>query len=137
MVLNYSLPIFFARFSRAVGNVLNMKVMYRNPKIVYSGYIAGYQYHKGAQMEHLFKQGTEFLLKAEPQNPFDNDAVAVYYDNARIGFIPPDTNADIAKRIQQGEPLKARVTRIEPQSDPWERVYVEVLQEEAEQDVAY
>ena len=129
MVLNYSFPMFFARFGRALGHVLNMKVMYRNPHVVYEGYIAGYQYHNGSQMEHLFKQGTEFSLRHEPENPFDDYAVALYYNNSRIGFIPPDTNADVASRLQHGEPLKARVVTVDPQSEPWERVSVEVLNE--------
>ena len=130
MVLNYSFPMFFARFGRALGHVLNMKVMYRDPRIVYAGFVAGYQYHNGSRMEHLFDQGTEFSLKHEPGNPFDENAVAVYYKDARIGFIPPDTNIDVAHRLQNGEPLKTRISRIDPQSEPWERVFVEVLKEE-------
>jgi hypothetical protein len=99
------------------------------PKILYEGYISGYQYHKGAQMEHLFQSGTTFSLKREPENPFDDDAVALYYENARIGFIPPHSNVEIARMIEKGEKLKARIARYEPELDPWERVYVEVLNE--------
>ena len=120
----------FARIGRALGGMLNMNTEVRNPNIVYEGFISGYQYHKGVQMEHLFGPDTIFSLKHEPENPFDDDAVALYYNNARIGFIPPNDNVDIARRIQKGEPLKARLARFEPESEPWERVYVEVLQEE-------
>ena len=127
MVLNYSNPGLLSRITRAVYNLLSPRPAYETGNIFYAGYIDGYQYHKGAQMEHLFKKGTEFSLKPEPENPFDDDAVAIYYDEDRIGFIPPDTNVEIARRIQKGEPLKARIARIEPQSDPWERVFVEVV----------
>jgi hypothetical protein len=128
MVHNYSNPGLFARIGRTLGIML--KGDSKNSKIVYEGFISGYQYHKGVHMEHLFGPGTTFSLKHEPENPFDDDAVALYYDNARIGFIPPDNNVEIARRIQKGEPLTARLTRFEPQSDPWERVYVEVVQDE-------
>jgi len=130
MIQTNSSPGFFARIGRALGSMLNMTDESKNPRIVYEGFISGYQYHNGLKMEHLFGPGTIFSLKHEPENPFDDDAVALYYENAKIGFIPPDNNVDIARRMQKGEPLKARVTRFEPQSDPWERVYVEVSQVE-------
>src|ERR1700740_484366 len=100
MVLNYSFPMFFARFGKSLGNILNMRVMYRNPRVVYEGYFSGYQYHNGSNLEHLFTQGTEFSLKHEPENPFDENAVALYYNNSRIGFIPPDTSVEVANRLQ-------------------------------------
>lgn len=96
-------------------------------QIIYEGYISGYQYHRGTQLEHLFNSGTEFLLKHEPENPFDEDAVAVYYEDARIGFIPPTNNVEIVQLLRGGNQLKARIARFEPELEPWERVYVEVL----------
>jgi hypothetical protein len=133
MLQNNSGPGFFARVGRALGSMLNMSGESRNPNVVYEGYISGYQYHKGLQMEHLFGPDTTFSLKHEPENPFDDDAVALYYGSSRIGFIPPDDNVEIARRIQRGKSLKARIARFEPKSDPWERVYVEVVQEDENQ----
>jgi hypothetical protein len=130
MVQNNASPGLFARMGRALGSFFNMTGQSKNPKVVYEGFISGYQYHKGLQMEHLFGPGTIFSLKHEPENPFDDDAVALYYENSKIGFIPPNDNVEIARRMQKGEPLKARLSRFEPESDPWERVYVEVVEEE-------
>jgi hypothetical protein len=101
----------------------------KSQKLVYEGYISGYQYHKGQQLEHLFNQDTYFSLKHEPENPFDEDAVAIYYQDARIGFIPPNNNVEIARMIREGQELRARMAKFEPHSDPWERVYVEIVNE--------
>jgi len=130
MLQNNSSPGFFARIGRALGSMLNMTGDPKDQNVMYEGYISGYQYHKGSQMEHLFGPGTIFSLKHEPENPFDDDAVALYYDDARIGFIPPDNNVEIARQMQRGVHLKARLARFEPQSDPWERVVVEVVKDE-------
>jgi hypothetical protein len=134
MIQNNSSPGFFERIGRVLGHMLNIPEESKNPRIVYEGYISGYQYHKGLQMEHLFGPGTIFSLKHEPENPFDDDAVALYYENAKIGFIPPNDNVEIARRMQRGEPLKARVTKFAPDLDPWERVYVIVSEEELADD---
>jgi hypothetical protein len=130
MLQNNSSPGLLSRIGRALGSMLNMSGTSGNPNVVYEGYISGYQYHKGQQIEHLFGPDTTFSLKHEPENPFDDDAVALYYGNARIGFIPPDNNVEIARKIKKGKSLKARLARFQPKSDPWERVYVEVVQEE-------
>jgi hypothetical protein len=98
-------------------------------KVLYEGYIANYQYHKGQQLEHLFEPGTAFDLKHEPENPFDEDAVAVFYQDKKIGFVPQTSNVPIAQKLRQGRRLKARVARLAPQEEPWARVQVQVLED--------
>jgi hypothetical protein len=98
-------------------------------KVLYEGYIANYQYHKGQQLEHLFEPGTPFELKHEPENPFDEDAVAVFYQNNKIGFVPQSSNVPIAQKLKQGRPVRAKVARMLPHEEPWARVHVQVLEE--------
>lgn len=101
-----------------------------NSGVVFEGYISGYQYHEGQQLEHLFREGTQFTLKHEPLNPFDENAVGVYYGSSKVGFLPYYTNAIIAGMIREGRKLKARVARFDARREPWERILVEVLKEE-------
>lgn len=98
-------------------------------RLLYKGYLSGYQYHQGKKLEHLFKPGIQVNLKLEPDNPFDDDAVAVYYSNARIGFIPSGWNDAVANLLKQGQAVKAEVTRFDPNLEPWERLQVEVVYE--------
>ena len=119
--------------SRGLGTgflaMLGFKKKKTGPEVVYEGHISGYQYHKGQELEHKFALGTRFLLKHEPENPFDDDAVAVYYGDQKIGFIPPNNNVEIAERIKRGDNLNARISKIHPEAEPWERVYLEVVKE--------
>ncbi len=99
-----------------------------NPKkVLYEGYIANYQYHKGEEHEHLFEPGTVFSLRHEPENPFDENAVAVFYRDAKIGFVPQHTNLPIAHLLRKGKPIKAKVARIDAGNEPWERIHMQVV----------
>src|SRR4051812_10561291 len=118
---------FLLRLKDRMKYLLGLGTFHANgTRIIYEGYISGYQYHRGINLEHLFRSGTEFALRHEPENPFDEDAVAVYYDADRIGFLPPGENSEIAKMIKAGQRLIARIVRFQPESDPWERIYLEI-----------
>ncbi len=45
--------------------------------------------------------GTPALLVREPTNQYDPNAVAVWVEGKRIGYIPKKQNAGIAKRIDE------------------------------------
>jgi hypothetical protein len=97
-------------------------------QLLYEGYIAGYQYHQGPEFESDFEPGTDFSLRHEPENPFDDHAVAVYYNNNRIGFIPNGWSREVADKLHKGGgKLAARVARFDPGLDPWQRLQVEVV----------
>ena len=96
-------------------------------RLLYEGYIAGYQYHQGEKFEKQFEPGTDFSLKHEPENPFNENAVAVYYNDNRIGFIPTDWSHEVANKLKNGKNVKARVASFEPDAEPWQRLQVEVV----------
>ena len=96
-------------------------------KVLYEGYIANYQFHQGEKHEHLFEPGTVFSLRHEPENPFDENTVAVYYREAKIGFVPQHTNLPIAQLLRKGKPVKAKVAKIEPEQEPWARVHIQLV----------
>lgn len=100
--------------------------------LLYEGYIAGYQYHQGPKFERDFEPGTSFSLVHEPENPFDDHAVAVYYHNNRIGFIPNGWSREVADKLHKGHNLAARVAKFDPELDPWQRLQVEVVYRQEE-----
>ena len=52
--------------------------MYEPSKIMQSFFIAGFQYHDGALALKKLKPGKKLELIAEPDNPHDPAAVAIY-----------------------------------------------------------
>ena len=89
-------------------------------------HISGFGYWEGCEaFEHL-KIGTKLELIREADNPFDPYAVAIYYDEYKLGFIPRTSNHDISKYLDMGldDIYEVRITRITPEVHPEEQVEV-------------
>ncbi len=59
--------------------------------------IAGFTYWDGDKVFKKLEPGTLLNLKAEPENPHDPNAVALYYENCKLGYIPADKNDLISR----------------------------------------
>lgn len=89
-------------------------------------HIAGFGYWEGCEaFEHL-KIGTKLELVREADNAFDPYAVAIYYGEYKLGFIPRGSNHDISKYIDMGfgNIYDVRITRITPDANPENQVEV-------------
>jgi hypothetical protein len=64
--------------------------------------IAGFTYYDGVDVFYDLKIGTELHLKAEPKNCFDAYAVAIYYNETKLGYIPKGENKEISKFLNLG-----------------------------------
>ena len=89
-------------------------------------HIAGFGYWEGCEaFEHL-KIGTKLKLVREADNAFDPYAVAIYYEEYKLGFIPRGSNHDISKYLDMGldDIYDVRITRITPDAQPENQVEV-------------
>jgi len=57
--------------------------------------------------------GTICDLQADPENEYDNTAVAVYIDSHHIGFIPKDMNGPIFAHLSAGSEATATIISFE------------------------
>ena len=85
-------------------------------------FIAGYQYHGGPEMESQMRMGDTLDLVREPANHHDPQAVALWWRGERLGYVPRRRNSEIARRLDAGELLDCRLTRLHDRAAPWERV---------------
>lgn len=88
--------------------------------------IAGFQYYQGDKVWPQLAQGQQITLQREPTNTFDARAVAVYWGQQKLGFIPRLDNAAISQLLDRGEVLIASVLSLTESDNPWERVEMEV-----------
>lgn len=65
-------------------------------------YISGFTYYDGADVFNQLEIGTKLDLKFEIENKFDNYAVAVYFKEHKLGFIPRTMNKEICKLLEMG-----------------------------------
>lgn len=89
-------------------------------------HIAGFSYWDGCEaFEHL-KIGTRLDLVREDDNAFDPYAVAIYYEDFKLGFIPRGSNHDISKYLDMGleDIYEVRITRLTPDARPEQQVEV-------------
>lgn len=89
--------------------------------------LAGFQYHAGKALWPQMRAGDALELVREPDNPHDARAVRVEWRGRKIGYVPRRENADVARFMDDGHALSARISRLAEVRDPWSRVRFEIL----------
>lgn len=89
--------------------------------------LAGFQYHAGKVLWPQMKVGDVLTLVREPDNIHDPKAVRVEWQGHQIGYVPRRENADVARFMDGGKMLVARINRLAEVRDPWSRVRFDIL----------
>lgn len=89
-------------------------------------HVAGLQYHPGIALR--LRAGDVLKMVREPENPYDANAVALYAQGVKLGYIPKRENATLAMLLDQDAPLYAKVDRFDAEARSWERVKILVEQ---------
>jgi hypothetical protein len=97
--------------------------------IVQESPLAGFQYYEGKALWEMMRVGDPLRLVREPQNPYDANAVRIEWRGEMLGYLPRRENADVARQMDLGAPVKARVVRLTEARNPWHRVRFEVYVE--------
>jgi len=53
-------------------------------------YVVGLPYHKYAEVKDKIQKGDHIILKKEPHNKYDKNAIGVYWKDNQIGHIKRD-----------------------------------------------
>ena len=87
--------------------------------------VAGFTYWEGALVFNQLQIGTELTMVFEPDNRYDPKAVALYFSEHKIGYIPRTHNDPIAKLLEMGHnPFVCHIQRLDPTAHPEEQVGV-------------
>ena len=97
--------------------------------IVQQSPLAGFQYYDGKARWDEMKPGDVLTLVRERDNPHDANAVRVEWNGSRLGYIPRRENADVARQMDRGAAVKARIVKLTAARNPWQRVLFEVYVE--------
>jgi hypothetical protein len=88
--------------------------------------VRGYHYRQSTTLLSDLPPGTPIQLRPEPTNPHDPHAVAIYWADQHIGYLPRENNKIAAHLLAQGLPLMAQVHTHHPDPEHWEPLTVEV-----------
>ena len=94
--------------------------------LVQSSPLAGSQYYAAAKVWNKIKPGDRLTLTREPDNRHDRNAVRVDWNGHQLGYVPRAENRAVARALDAGEKLEARVSVLRDDPDPWKRVEFEV-----------
>jgi hypothetical protein len=90
--------------------------------IVQSSPLAGFQFYSGKGLWDRMRAGDELTLVREPDNVHDGNAVRVEWQGAKLGYIPRRDNAHVARQMDHGARIKARIVKLVEHRNPWRRM---------------
>ena len=97
----------------------------KDPIVLQCSTIRGFAYYRGKRVLSQIQVNDSLMLKRERNNQYDDKAIAVYWQNLKLGYIPRDENAALAQMLDRGQQVITRVSNLIPDND-WEPMDVEV-----------
>jgi hypothetical protein len=94
--------------------------------LVQSSPLAGSQYYAATRVWNDIRIGDRLTLTRETDNRHDRNAVRVDWQGQQIGYVPRAENGAVARALDAGEKLEARVSKRRDDPDPWRRIEFEV-----------
>ena len=90
--------------------------MYTPSRYYLDCYIAGFKYWDGLDSIGGLIEGTDVELRGEPVNPYDPEAVAIYYGETKLGYVPRDENSDISRILYfgHGDIFESKISAVFP-----------------------
>jgi hypothetical protein len=94
--------------------------MYERSRHLLDCHIAGFNYYDGLDVMEKLKLGTPVSLKVEPENPYDPNAVAVYFEQTKLGYVPQAKNSAVSNLLYFGHSdiLEAIINQCDPTAHP-------------------
>lgn len=93
--------------------------------------LAGFQFHEGKRLWEDLRVGDRLDLIREPDNAYDPRAVRVEWQGRKLGYVPRADNEAVARQMDRGAKLEARIARLKQSRNPWQRVLFEVYVDSA------
>ena len=90
--------------------------------LIQSSPLAGSQYHALERLRHEIRIDDILTLVREPNNRHDRFAVRVEWQGQALGYVPRAENKAVARALDAGEALHARVSALREDTNPWRRL---------------
>ncbi len=97
---------------------------------LWSGSVAGFQFHQGHTVATDLAPDHLLLLVREPENQYDEHAIAVYSASTKLGYVPRTDNLVLATMLDAGVyKLLGKVDRVRPYAaDPWRKLQFSIYE---------
>ena len=89
--------------------------------------LAGFRHYDAPEVWRDVKAGDRLELVREPGNPYDPNAVRIDWQGRRLGYLPRRDNTAVARQLDRGTALQARVAQLRQNRNRSVRLEVEVV----------
>ena len=91
--------------------------------------VAGFSHYEGCTVFEELKVGTPLCLVREDENVHDHDAIAIFYGDVHLGYVPARQNSQLAKLFDlgYGELFEVYVQSLDPTEYPEDQVRVGIF----------
>jgi hypothetical protein len=93
---------------------------------VFDAFVKGFRFHKGPELLPRIKAEDPLDLVREHDNAHDPNAVAVYWEGQKLGYLPMGENLCLAYMLDYGLLLEAEVVYTAPEEEPWAQCFIAV-----------
>lgn len=94
---------------------------------VQSSPLAGFRHYEAPNLWSEVRAGDELALVREPDNPHDRNAVRVEWRSFKLGYVPRAQNEAVARMLDRGTRLVARVSKLQHTRAPNRRIEFEIF----------
>jgi len=95
--------------------------------VVQRSVLAGFRHYDGAVVLRSLRPGDRLELVREPANPYDASAVRVEWRGVTLGYVPRGDNAAVARQMDRGVALEARLAGVRENRNRSVRFELEVV----------
>ncbi|MBK7383067.1 MAG: HIRAN domain-containing protein [Flavobacteriales bacterium] len=93
---------------------------------VFDCLVRGFAHYEGPALLSRMKEEDPLDLVREYENEHDMNAVAVYWEGHKVGFLPMGENVSLAYMLDHGLLLEATVVYTASDAPPWEQLFIAV-----------
>jgi hypothetical protein len=112
--------------------------MEEEQKPLYEFFVAGVQFHDIKKCLSEIQEGDVLILRSEPHNQYDPNAVAILYPSAvlnemiMIGYVPAKGRglSSIVSGLIETTDIICKATSIDPKAKSWEQIKVGIFLQE-------
>lgn len=90
-------------------------------------FIRGFQYYDGPEIiDTINKTGRVYMVR-EPDNPYDEHAIAIYFESHKLGYLPRESNKTLSI-LMDTDLLRfyTKITHIRKDAANWEKISIAV-----------
>ena len=89
--------------------------------------LAAFRHYEGREAWPALRVGEPLALAREPDNPYDANAVRVEWRGRKLGYVPQRDNAAVARHLDRGTALEARVAALRQNRNRTVRIELDIV----------